>query len=180
MAEGTPATRRWMGRLAFTGIALGLVFLRLLPLDTLPRGWAPPDLLLAATMAWTVRRPEHVPVLLVAALFLLTDLLFHRPPGLMAAAVVIATEALRRRHAGFRTMPFPLEWATVSLAIVGLTFGVRLTLAALMMPQAPMALTMIEMGLTILSYPLVVGFAYVAFGLTRRAPGAVDALGHRL
>lgn len=180
MAEGRPATRRWIGRGLFLAAALVLVFLRLLPLDTMPQSWAPPDLLLAAALAWVVRRPEHVPVLLIGGLFLLADLVFHRPPGLMAATVVIGTEFLRRRHASFRTMPFALEWASVALVIVAIAFGNRLVLALVMAPLAPMPLTMIEMGLTILSYPLVVGLAYLIFGISRRAPGAVDSLGHRL
>ena len=51
MAEPTPAMQLWLARLSFLGLATMLVFLRLLPLDTLPRLWAAPDILLAATLA---------------------------------------------------------------------------------------------------------------------------------
>ena len=41
-----------------------------------------PDLLIAFAFAWSLRRPEYVPSLLLALLFLLADLLLQRPPGL--------------------------------------------------------------------------------------------------
>ena len=107
--------------------------------------------------------------------------MFQRPPGLMAApGSSSAPSACAAGTPSFRTMPFPLEWTTVALVVVAITFGERLALATVMTPQAPMALTMIQMGLTMLVYPLVVGLAYLGFGLSRPAPGAVDSLGHRL
>ncbi|SHI78246.1 rod shape-determining protein MreD [Wenxinia saemankumensis] len=180
MADGPAHPRRWIGRTAFAALALVLIFLRLLPLQLVPVGWAGPNLLLAVTLVWAVRRPDYLPVSMVAAVFLLADLLFQRPPGLMAAAVVMGTEFLRRRHGQLRTMPFALEWGSVALVVIGIAFGQRLVLAAAMLPQAPMAPTMVEMALTILCYPLVTGLAYMLFGVARRAPGEVDALGHRL
>lgn len=121
-----------------------------------------------------------MPVLLVAAIFLLADLLFQRPPGLMTAIVVVATEMIRLRWQMFRSLPFLFEWLWVALAILAITFANRIALAIVMMPQAPLAMTTIETGLTILVYPLVVGGSLLIFGVRRRAPGEVDALGHRL
>ena len=81
MAENA-TLHRWLMRALYALLAGLLVFLHLLPLDTLPPGWAGPDLFLALTFAWAVRRPDYVPPLLVAGLALMMDLLFHRPPGL--------------------------------------------------------------------------------------------------
>lgn len=175
-----PSTRLWIGRASFVGVAALIVFAQLLPLGHVPRAWAPPDLLLAFTVAWAARRPDYVPVLLVAAVFLMTDLLFQRPPGLLTALVLILTEMLRMRAAGLRNVPFLLEWATVAVGIVAVTLGYRLVLAVVMVPQAPLALTLIQMMMTIFAYPVVVLISSILFGVSRPAPGAVDALGHRL
>ncbi len=105
MAEAIQS-RVWLGRLVFALMVVALVFALLLPLNTQPRGWAAPDLLLCVTLAWVARRPEFVPVLLVAAVFLSTDLLFHRPPGLWTALVLILTQSLRARATGLRNVQF--------------------------------------------------------------------------
>lgn len=56
MAEARPA-RIWVMRAAFIGIALLLMFYRLLPLDMMPPRFAGPDLLVALCFAWALRRP---------------------------------------------------------------------------------------------------------------------------
>ncbi len=179
MAE-TLTTRNGMGRLTFAGLAVGLIFLGLLPLQTMPRNYAPPDLLLAATLVWVSRRPDLVPVTLVAAVFFLADLLFQRPPGLNTALVLILTEMLRARSGPMRSVAFPVEWATVAMGIVGLTVANRVALTIVMTPQAPLGLTLVQMMMTILTYPLVALAAHLVFGVTQPAPGEVDIRGRKL
>ena len=94
MAEGV-AARIWGMRGMFLALALVLIFIKLLPLDFQPRVWAGPDLLVALTFAWVLRRPEFVPALTVGLVFLLADLLFLRPPGLFAALMVLGTQTLK-------------------------------------------------------------------------------------
>ena len=176
----TPAMQKLTGRAVFIAVAGAIVFFQLLPLNLEPVRWPAPDLLLAATLAWVARRPSLAPFPVVAAIFLLTDLLFQRPPGLYAALVLVATEMLRARRGQLRNMPFALEWGTVALFIAGITLANRIVHFAVMMPQATLGLTLIQMLMTILSYPLVAGVARLAFGVSRPAPGQVDSLGHRL
>ena len=172
--------RIWLGRLGFLTLALVIVFALLLPLDTLPRAWVGPDLLLLVTLVWVGRRPDHVPLPVVAGLFLLTDLLFLRPPGLWTALVVILTEVLRARARGLRGMPFLAEWVTVGIGVVAITVAWRFGHAIALVPQAPPLLAIIQTAMTILCYPLAAGLAYLAFGINRPAPGEVDALGRPL
>jgi rod shape-determining protein MreD len=179
MAEA-PSSQMWLGRFAFAGLALGIIFVQLLPIDGRPDRWPFPDLLLAVTLAWVARRPDYAPVLLIATLFLLVDFLFLQPPGLRAALVLIATELVRARTQGIRNIPFTLEWAVVSGVILALTLANRAILAIAMTPQAPLGLTLVQMIGTILVYPLVIIIARLVFGVTRPAPGAVDSFGHRL
>ena len=180
MAEAAPSTRLWLGRLGFLALAFVLIALSLAPFETLPRRWAPPDLLLAVTMAWAVRRPDHVPVISVALVFLVADLLFQRPPGLMAAVVVLAVDRIAKRGAAFRAMPFGLEWASVTLALALILLAQRIVLVVVMLPRPSLALSVIELALTAAVYPLVTLTAYMLFGVSRRAPGEIDSLGHRI
>lgn len=179
MAE-TPTVQVWIGRLSFTLLFFAVIFLYLLPLDTRPDIWPVPDFMLLIAVVWTARRPDYAPVTIIAAVFLLSDLLFQRPPGLWAGLVVILTEMLRRRARQIRNMPLMLEWVFVAVGMCAVTLAYRLALAIVMMPQAPLSMTMIQLVMTILVYPVIVGIAQLLFGVSRPAPGQTDSLGHRL
>ena len=170
----------WTGRAAFTALAGLIIFLYLLPLDTRPDTWPVPDFMLLIAVVWAARRPDYAPVTLIAAIFLLTDLLFQRPPGLWAGLVVILTETLRRRARQIRNMPLLLEWVFVAVGMVAISFAYRIALAIVVMPQAPLQLTIIQLIMTIVAYPVIVGAAHLLFGVSRPAPGQTDSLGHRL
>ncbi|ROU02415.1 rod shape-determining protein MreD [Histidinibacterium lentulum] len=180
MAERSPAAEILIGRAVFVAAVALTVFVSLLPLGSQPRGWAPPDLILAFTLAWVARRPDFVPVALIAAVFLMLDLLYQRPPGLWAGIVVVVTEILRRRSGDLRAVPFSVEWATAALAIVAICLGYRAMLAVAFVPAPPLSLSMIEMVLTVLVYPVAAFVSWIVFGVRRPAPGEVDSLGHRL
>ncbi len=180
MAETGPLTRIAVARLIFLGLCLALIYARLLPLETVPRTLVMPDILLALTLSWVARRPAYVPALLIAAVFLLADLMFQRPPGLWTALVLLLTEALRRRAAELRGLTFLLEWTTVAVCIVAVFFGYRLALALTMLPPPPLVPYLVQMVMTILAYPVVTGLCYLLLGLRRPAPGAVEAYGQKL
>lgn len=178
MAERNQA-RLWSMRALFGAICLAVIFWRLLPLDMVPRGWAGPDLIVALAFAWVLRRPEFAPPLLIAALMLLADLLFQRPPGLWAALVVIASEALKSRAAGLRDMSFVPEWLTVASVLVAITLTYRLALSVLLVPQAPLGLSLMELLMTLLAYPLVVLASAFLLGVRRIRPGDAESIGSR-
>ena len=173
------ATRLWLMRAAFGALALCIMFFHLLPLDTQPRGWAPPDLLIAFTFAWAMRRPDYVPVLLIAGITLLADLLFQRPPGLMAALVVVACEYLKTRFGGLRDASFAGEWLAVCVMIVAVTVLNRLVLLVMAVDMAPLGLTLIQMVLTMLAYPLVALVTGSLMGVRRLTPSDADSVGGR-
>ena len=170
MADATH-TSPWALRMAFVALALTLILFQLLPLETTARRWAGPDLMTALAFAWAVRRPETVPVALLAGVFLLADLVFQRPPGLWAALIVLACEWLRGRASGLRSQPFASEWLTVTLALVGITLLNRFTLALSVTDMPPLTLVLSQMGMTALAYPLVVLFSRFFFGIRPRRPG---------
>ncbi|MDP1668646.1 rod shape-determining protein MreD [Phaeovulum sp.] len=167
-------------RTLFLGLALGVLFLRLLPLSSGTSGWPGPDITLAITLAWLLRRPEYVPAMLIVAVMLIEDLMFQRPPGLWALIVLGGTEFLRAREASLRDLSFLLEWLTVGVLLLAMVLANRMVLAVLMVPQPALGLSLLHFLATIAVYPLVVIASYIAVGLRRAAPGEVDAFGRRL
>ncbi|PJE35309.1 rod shape-determining protein MreD [Pseudooceanicola lipolyticus] len=170
MAERSVA-HLWTMRLAYIGLALVIVFFHLIPLETVPRRWAPPDLLLAFTLAWVVRRPDFVPVLVIAVVMLMADLLFQRPPGLMALLVVLGCEYLKYRTYTPGESSFAAEWVAVCITIIAITLLNRLVLGLLLVPPPPLGPSLVQMVLTALVYPLVVLVTQLTFGVRKPTPG---------
>ncbi|WP_458791182.1 rod shape-determining protein MreD [Yoonia sp. MH D7] len=179
MAEPAPS-RVWFGRLVFILIVLGVLFVQILPLSSRPIIWAAPNWGLAITLAYVARRPDFAPIIVIAALFFLIDLLSMSPPGLWAGLVVILTEMLRKRAKRLRNMPFAFEWGTVAVGIVAITLLNRAVLLVVMTTQAPLGLTLIQMVTTIIFYPVVVLVAHYVFGVSRPLPGQTDSRGQHL
>lgn len=172
-------TRLWLMRALFAGIVLAVLLFSLLPLNTLPRPWAGPDLIMSFAFAWVLRRPEYVPLPIVAGLLFLTDLILGRPPGLYAALTLIAFENLRARAPRLRDMPFSVEWLGVSAMIVATMLGYRLLLALFLVPEASPGLWLIQLVATVVTYPLIVALTRFGFGLRKAQLGEVNALGQR-
>ncbi len=170
-------TRVWTYRGIFICLAAFVVFVKLLPLHPGPGRFPGPDILLLMATAWVVRRPEYLPVLLVAAVFFLADLLFMRPPGLWAALAVIGMEALRRRSPWLRESGFLTEWLVVSVVVALMFLANSLVLAVLFVDQPGLGLTLIRLMTTLLLYPIVVILAAQAIGLRKMSPGETDRLG---
>ena len=174
------AHRPWLMRSIYVLLCLTLLFLQLLPLDTVPKVWAAPEWVLAFTIAWVLRRPEFVPPVLIALVFLMADLLLQRPPGLWAALVLLACETLRSRAPGLRDLTFPVEWLNVATTLVIMTLGYRVILGLTVVDQAPLGLSLIQLVMTLLAYPVVVLITQTVFGVRKLAHGDVDAMGHRI
>ncbi|MBD3665843.1 rod shape-determining protein MreD [Sulfitobacter sp. TSTF-M16] len=173
-------TRLWLMRAAFFVLALVILFFHLLPLETTPRRWAGPDVLLAFACAWCLRRPEYVPSVILALAFLLADLLLQRPPGLWAMLALAGCENLKSRGRPLRDASFAVEWMTVAVVICAITFVYRLVLIVALVPVPRLSLTLSELGMTVLVYPVIVGLTHWVMGVRKAAPGDLDALGQRV
>lgn len=172
--------RRWRNRSYYVAFAFLIVFGRLLPLDAGPDRWPGPDLILAITYAWVLRRPEAVPVLLVTAVVLMTDVLFMRPLGLWTACVVLGLEFLRARELITRDIPFLGEWAMVGATILAISVLNSLVLALFGVIQPTLGQVLIQTIVTIMVYPVIVLLSSKGLGIRKVTPGSVDQLGHRL
>lgn len=172
-------TRLWLMRGGFVLIALVILFFQLLPLDTSPRRWAGPDLILCFALAWSLRRPEYVPPLILAGIFLLSDLLLQRPPGLWALLALLGCERIKIRGRGLRDSTFPAEWLTAATVIFVILVSNRLILALMFVEVPGITLSLFELGMTVMFYPVVVLITHAIMGVRKAAPGELDALGQR-
>ena len=138
-----------------------------------------PDLLIAFAFAWSLRRPEYVPTLLLAAVFLLADLLLQRPPGLWALLALLACENLKGRGRTLRDATFGAEWIAVAVFLTAILLMNRVVLSILFIQPPQLRLSLLELGVTILIYPVVVLITRTIMGVRRAAPGELDSLGGR-
>lgn len=143
------------------------------------RMWVAPDLLIAFAFSWSLRRPEYVPAILLAVIFLLTDLLLQRPPGLWALLALLACENLKARGRTLRDSTFGAEWIAVALLLTGILLANRFVLSILLVTPPQLGLSLFELGTTIAIYPVVVIITHSLMGVRQAAPGDLDTSGRR-
>ena len=170
-------THLWGMRLTFAlGVCI-ILFFHLLPLETTPGRWVGPDFLLAFAFAWSLRRPEYVPSPILAGLFLIADLLLQRPPGLWAILALLGCEKLKSRARVLRDGTFMSEWITVCVTMLTIAIAYRLILVVTLLDPPALNLSIIELLMTMLCYPLAVAIAHWGLGVRKVTPGEIDTLG---
>ena len=178
MTDLSPA-RLWIMRTGFVVLAMIILFFHLLPLETTPRWFAGPDILLAFACAWCIRRPDYVPMPVLAMIFLLADLLLQRPPGLWAMLALLGCENLKSQGRSLRDSNFLAEMISVSIVIFGIMLANRIILAIALVDLPGWGLSLSEAGMTLVFYPVVVAISHWLMGVRKMAPGDLDALGQR-
>lgn len=169
----------WGYRALLAGLLTLTLFFSLLPLGSFFGRIPGPDLMLALLIAWTLRRPDYVPLGLVALFAFMADALLMRPLGLGALTVVLATEYLRRSVIQTEALTFLDELLQAGLVIAACFFGERIILLLLFADQPPALDQILQVIVTFLFYPLTVGATQFVFGVRRLQPGEVDILGSR-
>ncbi len=171
--------RRLAGWALYLLIAFALIAIRLMPLSGGALAFPGPDLVVALTLAWVLRRPDQVPMLLIALVVLAEDILLMRPPGLWAMLTVLGAEFVRARESSWRDLPFLAEWALVGIVMAGMMLAGRAVMAVTFNPQPPLGQSMLQLLATLAAFPLIVVAARMILGLRRAATGEVDQYGHR-
>jgi len=173
-------TRIWLGRLVFLACTAFVVFLYLIPLR-FSAGFLPrPDLLAGLVLAFVLRRPEFVPIWLIALVFFLADLLLLRPPGLWAAVMVGLCAFTRAQEYRLRELGFVFEWVFVAGVLFVAILLNRLILALAVVPQPEFGAVMFHYFVTVLTYPGVVFFCHFFLRLRKITPDQAIRFGHRL
>ncbi|MGD1881828.1 MAG: rod shape-determining protein MreD [Paracoccaceae bacterium] len=179
MSELSPL-QLWTRRLGFVALALFIVFLHLLPLQTAPQSWAGPDWLMAFAFAWAVRRPDYMPAAMLALVFLMADLLLQRPPGLWALLMLVACESLKSQSRQLRAATFPTEAFSVAGLIIAVSIGYRLVLVVFLVDLPPLSLEIMQMIMTLAFYPLAALVTHSLMGVRKIVPGDYVSRGRRL
>ena len=174
------AARVWMFRGAFAGIAALILFVRILPISNSAGAWPWPDVMLCLMLAWVTRRPDYLPVLLVAAVVLIEDLILMRPPGLWCAIVLLATEFLRARSALTRELGFLAEWFLIGVVMLAMLLALRVVEGLAFLDQPAFGYALAQTAMSVLFYPAVAGVLHLTLGLRKPSTGEVDAFGRRL
>lgn len=165
--------RRLIAMLVYTGLALAFLVARLVPLAPGSVGWPGPDLTLCLTFFWVLRRPDQLPALLIAAVFLLGDILLLRPLGLWSAIAVMATEAARSREPRWREHRFLVEWLRVTILMALMVLAYRFAAAIFFVPLPSLGQVILQLIATSAAYPFVALAGRWILGVTR--PDVVEA-----
>lgn len=179
MAEA-PRSSALRGTIGYCVIMLAILLARLSPITTTPDHLPLPDMMLVMTCLFVVRQPARLPALLIAVVFLLSDMLLQRPPGLMTLLVLIGTEFLRLQSRLIRAGSRAAEWSTVGAVIAAIFVAERLAMALLLLPLHPLFHSMAILVLSVLAYPITGWIAALLFGLRLHAPGELDYRGRRI
>ncbi len=156
----------------FLLLALTAIVFPLLPLELEAESPALPDILLALTAAWVLRRPDSVPVLLIVPVFLFADFILGRPPGLWTLLALTMTELLRIQAAGQNDRPFLIEWFTFTVFVMLMLLIQGVLLSLTLSPTPNMDHVLGLFAKTVLLYPVIVFLLYYVFRV--RAPRDVE------
>ena len=149
------------------------MFIKILPLDTIPRN----GLALmssSASFTWCLRRPLSAPIVLIGLLFLYKTFCSNARLASMRRVQpcvrMVQTAGLRAKD-----FPFVAEWLTASIAIVAV-FVLSQGIASLSLIATPPAVMFVkELMPTILAYPVVVLLLRYGLGLRRQQMAGFDA-----
>ncbi len=163
-----PRTLRRAGfRAMFLAIAALVIFVRLMPVDIGGSHIPAPDIVLLLIFAWVVRRPDYVPLPIVAGVALFADVIFVRPLGLWALLTVLGSEILRRRSHSPALHSFPAEWLLVSATLLAMTLAQLVVLGIALVPQPPIGAQILHVVVSVLAYPLVAAATIYGSGVRR-------------
>ncbi len=149
----------------FVLIVFVLIFVKILPLNTVPKEWTAPDVLLCVTLVWCLRRPLGTSIILLGVLFLLQDIIFQRPIGLFAVVATLMCEWSKRQALRAEEFPFFIEWMTAAVAVIAIFILVQVIASLSLIATPSMRIFAKESFFTILAYPFVALLCRYGLGL---------------
>lgn len=171
------STRRFLFRCLFLGLCAVIIFVKMLPLSTVPGGIPGPDLLFCLTAVWIMRRPRWAPVGLIIVVHLVADILFLRPIGLWPAISLIGFEYLRSKAAGSVEISPPLEVGMAAAVFSAMVAAQALLQILFGIPQPSLGVSLMHVIVTIMAYPVVILISTYVLRVRRARPTDMDGSG---
>ena len=162
-----PSERIWIYRSIFIAVAIFLMLVNLMPLQTTPQSWPWPNILLLLIFCWSLREPNFVPIPLIIAVLLFQDFLLHRPPGLFSGISVIILIWIKAITASSDDKSFLAEWVRVSLAFAAITLIYHLILSLSFVNTTELRIILIQTIFNISIYPFIVLVSHYIFRVKR-------------
>jgi rod shape-determining protein MreD len=166
MKQATPM-QIFANRMLFLSLAIFGVLFLLVPVSLMPMGIIWPEITFMAALALVIRNPKYVPFWLVGFVFLISDFLLALPLGLGAFLAVLACDFLRRNRAAFLEMVFFGEWFGIALILFFAGLLRRILLVVTLAETVPWWAFGVQIGVSILLYPVVVGAITVIFKVSK-------------
>ncbi|MEM9049563.1 MAG: hypothetical protein AAGC92_12685 [Pseudomonadota bacterium] len=168
------ALSTWIARAAVLMLAALFLALALSPAGLAAGRLPMPDPVFALLFICRLRRPEIMPLGLLIALSLVSDLIRGAPLGVGTLAMLAAAEVLLRYRDRILRGGFGVEWL-----LAACLFGAQMTAQYLLLsitfaPRPSLSALAISAGMTILSYPCVF---LVLRGMMPMRPNQTGALG---
>ena len=162
-----PSERIWIYRIIFIAVAIFLILINLMPLQTTPQRWPWPNILLLVIFCWSLREPNFVPVPIIITVLLLQDFLLHRPPGLFSGLSVLILIWIKAITNSSDDKSFLAEWVRVTLGFAAISVSYHLVLSLSFVNTTELRITLIQTIFNISIYPFIVLFSHYIFGVKR-------------
>ena len=162
-----PSERIWIYRIIFIAVAIFLILINLMPLQTTPQRWPWPNILLLVIFCWSLREPNFVPVPIIITVLLLQDFLLHRPPGLFSGLSVLILIWIKAITTSSDDKSFLAEWVRVTLGFAAISLIYHLVLSLSFVNTTELRITLIQTIFNISIYPVIVLFSHYIFRVRR-------------
>ena len=143
-------------RLTYLIIIILVVLLQTLPIQTHLHQFITPNLPMAITFVWIMRRPNLMDPILITIAFLFADTILQRPPGLWTLIMLCASMFLRMRALSFRELIFFYEWSLVAIVITCSVIVYHFSLMFTFLPTHDLKLNALQALLTTMIYPIFI------------------------
>ena len=159
----------WGQRIFYLLISLLLIVWLIAPQNSLSQGLPTPEFLLCLTLAIIFRRPDVLPTILIAIVFLFCDFLFNRPIGLWTVIVIIISEFAKTQYWRYKDSNFITTWFFISFLISSGIFSYMIILNVLLVPQSNFWQYIIWALITMLTYPVIFCLSFLIVGFDKQS-----------
>jgi len=165
----------WTASIKYVLLCCIIISFQILPLPIVQQEILWPDLIFLFTVGWLVRRPNQLPISIIFAIHLISDILLLRPIGLWSGLSLIIFVFVKWKVYMAKTIfKFGQELIFV-MALLSLGLITNLMLQYIFkILNPPFLMITLQMTFTLLTYPLVGGILYYILGV--RHHGQEDSI----